>query len=170
MIKTQTILLLFMFLILSLASCKKDTSSETPGGVEVGNIAPDFTLAGVDNNFHSLSDYRGKLVLIQFWASWCSFCREENPELVSLLDEYKQKGFEILGVSLDTEKDSWMNAIEDDHLNFVHLSDLEGFKSPVAETYKVSSIPQMFLVDENGVIILITSSASAVSDKVEQHY
>ncbi len=170
MIKAKTTFLLFIFLTLSLVSCKKDTSSETPGGVEVGNIAPDFTLAGVDNNFHSLSDYRGKLVLIQFWASWCSFCREENPELVSLLDEYKQKGFEILGVSLDMERSSWMNAIENDHLNFIHLSDLKGFDSPVAKTYKVNSIPQMFLVDEDGVITLITSSASTVTGKVEQHY
>jgi len=80
------------------------------------------------------------------------------------------KGFDILGVSLDTKRDSWTDAIENDRLNFVHLSDLKGFSSPVAEIYHVGSIPQMFLIDESGVIILITSTASAVADKVEQHY
>jgi len=171
MVKTKiTILLLFLLMILGLVSCKKDNTPERTEGIGTGNVAPDFTLPDISNNDQSLSDYRGKLVLVQFWASWCSFCRAENPELVTLLDEYKEKGLEILGVSLDTESDNWMNAIEDDHLNFVHLSDLKGFNSPIAETYEVSNIPQMFLVDEYGVIILITSSTSTVAGKVEQYY
>jgi len=139
-------------------------------GIEKGNMAPDFTLADVINNNRSLSDYKGKLVLLQFWASWCHFCKIENPELVALLNNYNDKGFEILGISLDTKKNDWLDGIEHENLNFVNLSDLKGFDSPIANTYAINSIPQMYLVDEEGVIILITHKASDVTNKVEQHY
>ncbi len=163
-------LLVLLMILGGLSSCRKEKAPDNAEGVEVGNTAPDFTLPDISGSDQSLSDYKGQLVLIQFWASWCSYCRAENPELVDLLEEYKIKGFDILGVSLDTKRDSWTDAIENDRLNFVHLSDLKGFSSPVAEIYHVGSIPQMFLIDESGVIILITSTASAVADKVEQHY
>ena len=165
---------LLIILFTGLTSCKKNETEnpvdEIETGIETGNIAPDFTLADVNNNNRSLSDYKGKLVLLQFWASWCSFCKIENPELVALLDDYKEKGFEVIGISLDTKKSNWLDGIEHENLNFVNLSDLKGFESPIASTYAISSIPQMFLINEEGVIILITHKASDVADKVEQHY
>ena len=165
---------LLIVLFTGLTSCKKKETEkpvdEIETGIEKGNMAPDFILADVNSNNHSLSDYKGKLVLLQFWASWCSFCKIENPELVVLFDDYKDKGFEILGISLDTKKSNWIDGIEHENLNFVNLSDLKGFDSPIANTYAINSIPQMYLIDEEGVIILITHKASDVVNKVEQHY
>jgi len=175
MIKTKTIIsVLLIILFAGITSCKKKEAEEPVDeietGIEKGNMAPDFTLMDVNNNNRSLSDYKGKLVVLQFWASWCHFCKIENPELVALLNNYKDKGFEILGISLDTKKSNWLDGIEHENLNFVNLSDLKGFDSPIANTYAINSIPQMYLVDEEGVIILITHKASDVTNKVEQHY
>ena len=175
MIKTKTIIsVLLIILFAGITSCKKkeveEPVDEIETGIEKGNMAPDFTLMDVNNNNRSLSDYKGKLVVLQFWASWCHFCKIENPELVALLNNYNDKGFEILGISLDTKKSNWLDGIEHENLNFVNLSDLKGFDSPIANTYAINSIPQMYLVDEEGVIILITNKASDVTNKVEQHY
>ena len=175
MIKTKIIIsVLLIVLFTGLTSCKKKETEkpvdEIETGIEKGNMVPDFTLSDVNSNNRSLSDYKGKLVLLQFWASWCSFCKIENPELVALLDDYKDKGFEVLGISLDTERSNWLDGIEHENLNFVNLSDLKGFDSPIANSYAINSIPQMYLIDEEGVIILITHKASDVADKVEQHY
>ena len=175
MIKTKSIIsVLLIILFAGITSCKKKEAEEPVDeietGIEKGNMAPDFTLMDVNNNNRSLSDYKGKLVVLQFWASWCHFCKIENPELVALRNNYKDKDFEILGISLDTKKNNWLDGIEHENLNFVNLSDLKGFDSPIANTYAINSIPQMYLVDEEGVIILITNKASDVTNKVEQHY
>jgi len=175
MVKSKIIIsVLLIILFTGLTSCKKNETKKPVGeietGIEKGNTAPNFTLMDVNNNNRSLSEYKGKLVLLQFWASWCSFCKIENPGLVALLDDYKDKGFEILGISLDTQKSNWIDGIEYENLNFVNISDLKGFDSPVANTYAINSIPQMYLIDEEGVIILITHKASDVADRVEQHY
>ena len=175
MIKTKTIIsVLLIILFAGITSCKKKEAEEPVDeietGIEKGNMAPDFTLMDVNNNNRSLSDYKGKLVVLQFWASWCHFCKIENPELVALRNNYKDKDFEILGISLDTKKSNWLDGIEHENLNFVNLSDLKGFDSPIANTYAINSIPQMYLVDEEGVIILITNKASDVTNKVEQHF
>ena len=175
MIKTKSIIsVLLIILFAGITSCKKKEAEEPVDeietGIEKGNMAPDFTLMDVNNNNRSLSDYKGKLVVLQFWASWCHFCKIENPELVALRNNYKDKDFEILGISLDTKKNNWLDGIEHENLNFVNLSDLKGFDSPIANTYAINSIPQMYLVDEEGVIILITNKASDVTNKVEQYY
>jgi len=154
---------------MGLTSCKKN-ESDTIEAIKPGSMAPEFTLPDVDENNRSLSDYKGKLVLVEFWASWCSYCKEENPVLVMLHNAYKHKGFEILAVSLDTQKSKWMEGIVNENLTFDHVSDLKGFDSPVANMYSVSGIPHMCLVDENGIIILITNNAFDVATMVEQHY
>ena len=162
-------MILIISLFLGLAACKKNE----PDAVEViktGNTAPEFTLPDVDENNRSLSDYKGKLVLVEFWASWCSYCKEENPVLVMLHNAYKHKDFEILAVSLDTQKNKWMEGIVNENLTFDHVCDFKGFDSPVANLYEVGNIPQMFLIDENGIIILITNNAYDVATLVEQHY
>ena len=119
----------------------------------VGAEAPDFTMKNLDGEEVSLSDFRGKVVLIDFWASWCGPCRKDNPHVVELYKKYKEDGFEILGVSLDKTKDRWEQAIAKDKLTWTHVSDLKGWQNAVAQMYSVKSIPHTVLLDEEGKII-----------------
>lgn len=156
--------------MVSISACKKDnneTNNDIPEtGIEIGQFAPNFTLTDKNGINHSLSDYKGKLVLVNFWASWCHFCRAENPQLVQLYEEYSNSEFEIIGVSFDTDSDNWIRGITEDNITYVQVSDLLGFESPLASVYDVTSIPKMILLDTEGRVILVTSKASAVADKV----
>ena len=118
-----------------------------------GANAPDFTQNNPDGEPLSLSDLKGKVVLIDFWASWCGPCRKENPHVVRVYNKYKEKGFDILGVSLDRKKDNWIKAIEKDGLIWNHVSDLKGWQNTVAQAYSVTSIPHTVLLDREGKII-----------------
>jgi len=121
----------------------------------IGAVAPDFTQNDPDGKPVKLSDFRGKYVLIDFWASWCSPCRQENPNLVKAYAQFKNKNFEILGVSLDNPnaETAWLNAIERDRMTWTQVSDLQGWKNQAALLYGVEGIPQNFLIDPKGVII-----------------
>jgi peroxiredoxin len=119
----------------------------------VGVVAPDFTMNDPDGKPIQLSSLRGKVVMIDFWASWCAPCRQENPNVVKLYNQYHDKGFEILGVSLDRGKDEWIQAIKDDQLTWLHVSDLQFWQNAVARQYGVNSIPQTYLLDKEGKII-----------------
>ncbi|WP_439184440.1 redoxin domain-containing protein [Carboxylicivirga taeanensis] len=121
--------------------------------VAVGQMAPDFTMNDPEGNPVKLSSFRGKYLLVDFWASWCGPCRRENPNVVKLYDEFKDKGFDILGVSLDQKKDAWLKAIEDDKLSWNHVSDLKGWGNEAAKLYAVSGIPHTVLLDKEGKII-----------------
>lgn len=121
--------------------------------VQVGEPAPDITLPTPEGKPLSLSDLRGKVVLIDFWASWCKPCRAENPNVVRVYEQYKDQGFEILGVSLDRSKDAWTQAIQQDNLTWKHVSDLKFWNSEAAQQYGVSAIPYTVLVDREGNII-----------------
>jgi len=118
-----------------------------------GAVAPDFAQITPEGDSLSLSDLRGKVVLVDFWASWCGPCRRENPHVKKIYDKYKDKGFDILGVSLDRKKESWERAIEQDGLPWHHISDLKGWKNSVALMYNVSSIPHTILLDQEGRIV-----------------
>lgn len=119
----------------------------------VGSVAPDFSQETPDGKILKLSDLRGKYVLIDFWASWCGPCRRENPNVVRMYEQYKEKGFEILGVSLDQSRERWLDAIAADGLKWPQVSDLKGWANVVAQNYEVSSIPKTILVDPKGVIV-----------------
>lgn len=119
----------------------------------IGSKAPDFTLNDINGNPVSLSSFKGKYTLIDFWASWCGPCRVENPNVVKAYHAYKSKGFEILGVSLDEKKDKWEQAIKHDNLDWPQVSDLKGWESSVAALYEVRAIPMNFLLDKDGKII-----------------
>lgn len=121
--------------------------------LSIGQEAPEISLPNPNGELIKLSDLRGKYVLIDFWAAWCRPCREENPNVVRLYNQYKDRGFEVFGVSLDRTKEAWVKAIADDNLTWTHVSDLKYFNSEAASTYQINAIPATYLLDAEGKII-----------------
>ncbi len=121
--------------------------------VSVGHPAVDFTLNDTTGNPVSLSSFKGKYLFIDFWASWCKPCRFKNPNLLALYKKYKNKGFDIIGVSFDTKKDAWEKAIKEDKLSWTQVSDIKGWENLAGRLYGIRKIPQNVLLDKDGIII-----------------
>lgn len=134
--------------------------------LQPGKMAPDFKLPTPEGDSISLSDYRGKYVLVDFWASWCGPCRQENPNIVRMYNRFKGKNFEILGVSLDKERAGWVKAIADDQLTWKQVSDLKFWDSIVTGLYAIQSIPATLLVDPDGKIIARNLRGPELEEKI----
>lgn len=142
--------------------------SSAPMDTQEGNLAPDFTGTTPDGKQISLQDYRGKYVLIDFWASWCGPCRKENPTVVKAYNQFKDRGFDILGVSLDNDKSNWEKAIAKDGLVWKQVSELKGWSGSTAKKYGVRNIPTNFLIDPDGMIVARSLRGDALIAKLNE--
>lgn len=150
MINMKTCFTILFLLFLSV-------SVDAQKAIEIGKKAPEITMTKADGTAFSLSTLKGKMVLIDFWATWCAPCVEEQPELKALYDAYSDKvknnQFEILGISLDRNKESWQKAIDRFGINWIQISDLKFWKSPVAKLYEVDELPFNIIIDGRGTIL-----------------
>ena len=138
-------------------------------GINIGALAPEISLKNPDGKLIALSSLKGKVVLLDFWASWCRPCRAENPNVVRLYNKYKNKGFTVYSVSLDQNKDKWLAAISQDKLTWSnHVSELTGWKSSAGNKYGVSSIPKTFLIDAKGKIIAYDLRGNDLEKKLSE--
>ncbi|MFD2561752.1 redoxin domain-containing protein [Aquimarina rubra] len=139
-----------------------------PDKPEIGQKYVDFMQADQNGNEVKLSDIKGKYILVEFWSSWCVPCRKSNPKLVENYRQYKDQGFEIIGVSLDEDKKAWIKAIKDDDLPWTQVSDLKGFNNEAALIYGVNAIPDNFIIDSEGVIVARTLRGILLEDKLKE--
>ena len=147
----------------SLANMMKEMEA-----VALGRKAPEIELPDPEGNMVSTESFRGKYLLIDFWAAWCKPCRRENPNIVEAYRKYNESGFEVLGVSLDRTKEQWVKAIEEDGLPWTHVSDLQYFNSEAAAKYNINAIPFSVLLDREGVIIAKNLRGAKLDQKLSE--
>lgn len=168
--------------LIAYADAIKDNFKDNPGvqrfirqmmdlkPVSVGHKAPDFTIPGIDNKPIKLADFRGKYVMLDFWASWCVPCRRENPNVVKQYAIYKPLGLNILGISLDQDKSKWAQAVNADKLTWNHGSDLKNFEGATERLYHVEAIPSNFIIDPQGIIVAKNITGSDLEEFLKKTF
>lgn len=136
--------------------------------VRVGDVAPEVSLPDVNGTIVSLSSLKGKVVLLDFWASWCAPCRVANPGVVKLYEKYKDQGFEVFGVSIDNKKLGWTKAIATDKIPYIQVNDKDGWDAKTAAAYGVEAIPATFLISKTGVILEVNPSKQDLEDLIKR--
>jgi peroxiredoxin len=153
-----------------IAGIRNSVESTIPKTLWVGKPAPEISLPDTEGRTVTLSSFRGKYVLVDFWASWCGPCRRENPNVVQAFNQFKNKNFTILGVSLDRpgQKENWIKAIKEDNLTWTHISDLKFWQSEVVPVYQLNSIPFNVLVDPGGKVVAENLRGEALEQKLHE--
>ena len=171
-----------LLLISCLVSCGRSTNdrqevmNEEPDAdqvqndqrLEIGSNAPDFSLPNTEGKVIHLSDFRGKYLFLDFWASWCLPCRKENPAFVKIYEQFRSQNFEMLGISFDKKKDNWIKAIASDELKWPQVSDLKYFDSDMIELYNIVNVPTTILLDPEGKIIGMNLHAQELEKLLEE--
>jgi peroxiredoxin len=135
--------------------------------LKIGSMAPEISLPDTNDSIINLSSLKGKVVLIDFWASWCMPCRAANPSVMRLYRKFREKGFEVFAVSIDRKKDAWLNAIRQDKLTYMQVNENTGWHSKAAEKYYVDQIPTSFLLDRSGKIVAIDLDGVSLENKIK---
>jgi len=151
------------FLISAIVLCSLASRAQ----LRIGGTVPEIELPNTVDSIIKLSSLTGKVVLIDFWASWCAPCRQENPYTQKLYKKYRESGFEVFAVSLDVKKEAWLKAIKQDKLTYTQVLDNSGWNSKVAERFFIDQLPTSFLLDRTGKIIAINLEGKELFDKVK---
>ncbi|MBS1932675.1 MAG: TlpA family protein disulfide reductase [Bacteroidetes bacterium] len=154
----RTILLVFVLISVSVGAFSQ---------AKKGKPAPEISLPGFDGKIINLYDLKGEIVLIDFWASWCGPCRRNNPKLVELYKKYHDRGFEIYGISIDSNAANWKQAVQQDQLPWIQVNDNKGWYAPSTITYDVNAIPASYLLDKDGIIRLIDFDERNIESKLK---
>jgi len=134
--------------------------------IKIGTAVPEISLPNAKDSVINLSSFKGKVVLIDFWASWCGPCRQTNPSVVRLYNKYKDRGFEVFGVSIDSKKNDWLKAVRQDKIKYTQVIDNGGWRAGVVELYGIDQIPTSFLLDKNGNVVAIDAEGKALDKLV----
>jgi peroxiredoxin len=136
--------------------------------VSIGSPAPEISLPNAKDSIVNLSSFKGKVLLIDFWASWCGPCRQANPRVVKLYNKYRAQGFEVLGISVDKEKKLWLKAVKKDKLTYTQVNDNNYGQSIVSDKYAVYEIPTSFLINKEGIVVAVNLEGKELEEKIKE--